>query len=436
MKVKWALVSLLVLALLLSLATVNLSLAQGPEGAGQPQGEAAIVGTVGGKISYQGVLTENGQPVNGTRDMVFRLYSDSSCATQVGSDIAKNSVQVTDGRFHVTLDVDQRNFNGQALWLEVEVGGTKIGCQEILPVPYALSLRPNAVISDTDAFVGVNYSYTWGWPTPIFMNTYGLYAKVKGDATAAFYYGVYASTESDQGYTGAFYNEHTNGTALYARSGSDDAADLIVGGNSSTEDNGVIRSDPTYSSSDIVLVSGDNVRIDLDADKNDSDSDFEIYDENGTLIFGVDDSGAVTWKAQTGYVSVPAAAFRPWEDGYDYENRGRSLKNMDGNSDNYYAPVQLPHGATVTKLTFYWNDTSTANDGRAVLRRVDSNGNYINMATATTSGSGGNGSSYDNTISVASVDNSQYAYYLWWNLPDSNVIGYYVVIEYTFTAPH
>ncbi|HIC93250.1 MAG TPA: hypothetical protein EYP09_03260, partial [Anaerolineae bacterium] len=120
----------------------------GPPAEG-PEGDVSIAATVSSKISYQGVLKENGQPVTGSRDMTFRLYSDDACTTQVGSDIVKSGVQVTNGLFSVDLAVTHSDFNGQGLWLEVEVGGTKIGCQEILPVPYALSLRPGADVRGT-----------------------------------------------------------------------------------------------------------------------------------------------------------------------------------------------------------------------------------------------------------------------------------------------
>ena len=133
----------LALGLLLTLV-VGVTLAQGPEppeGEMQPQGALSVTGLVASTISYQGMLTEDGGPVDGSRNMIFRLYSDDSCSTQVGSDIDVGNVQVNDGFFDVDLDVDQDDFNGQGLWLEAEVDGTDIGCEEIQPVPYALSLR-------------------------------------------------------------------------------------------------------------------------------------------------------------------------------------------------------------------------------------------------------------------------------------------------------
>jgi hypothetical protein len=121
----------------------QLTQAQGPG----PQEAQSVAAVVGSKISYQGMLKENGSPVNGTRTITFTLASDSSCATAKQTIV--RSVPITNGLFTTDLDVNQAHFDSQALWLGSQVGATQIGCQEILPVPYALSLRPKAVISST-----------------------------------------------------------------------------------------------------------------------------------------------------------------------------------------------------------------------------------------------------------------------------------------------
>jgi hypothetical protein len=119
----------------------------GPEGEVQPQGEVSIAATVNSRISYQGVLSEGGIPVTGGRNMTFNFYTNDACAGAPVQSVAKNGVNVQDGLFSVSLDVAHGIFWGQGLWLEVEVGGTPIGCEEILPVPYALSLRPGAAVA-------------------------------------------------------------------------------------------------------------------------------------------------------------------------------------------------------------------------------------------------------------------------------------------------
>ena len=113
----------------------------------QPEGVLSVATIVSEAISYQGVLEENGIPVTGNRDMTFSLYSDASCTTFVAGIVDISDVPVDNGLFSVQLDFDPSVFTGQALFLEVEVAGTAIACQEILSVPYALSLRPGAKIA-------------------------------------------------------------------------------------------------------------------------------------------------------------------------------------------------------------------------------------------------------------------------------------------------
>jgi hypothetical protein len=127
---------------------ISSATAQGPDAQDGPQtqDDVSVAATVNSRMSYQGVLRESGLPVTGSRDMIFRFYSNGTCTTQVGSNITKSGVLVSDGLFSVELDVNQSDFNGRGLWLQVEVGGTKLGCKEVLPAPYALSLRPGAQI--------------------------------------------------------------------------------------------------------------------------------------------------------------------------------------------------------------------------------------------------------------------------------------------------
>ncbi len=146
---KWWLSIGATLGMLILLWAISAAMAQGPgpEGDVQPRGDVSIAATVNSRISYQGLLKEDGQPVTGDRNMIFHFYTNASCSSAAVQSVTKNNVEVTDGLFSVEdLDVDQDNFDGQGLWLAVEVGGTRIGCQEVLPVPYALSLRPGAKI--------------------------------------------------------------------------------------------------------------------------------------------------------------------------------------------------------------------------------------------------------------------------------------------------
>lgn len=107
----------------------------------------AIEATVTSKISYQGVLRENGALVSGARNLVFEFWDNAACIGSSPSfSVSKPGVAISNGLFSVALEMPAR-FSGVAYWLRVRVGSTALGCQELLPVPYALTLRPGATIS-------------------------------------------------------------------------------------------------------------------------------------------------------------------------------------------------------------------------------------------------------------------------------------------------
>ena len=92
--------------------------------------------------------------------------------------------------------------------------------------------------------------------------------------------------------------------------------------------------------------------------------------------------GNLSWLAKTGYVSVPAAAFDIGADYGSYINNGNAVWGTDG----FLAPVYLPHGATVTRVTFFWMDDNALDEGRLSLTRSYMNGAGGGMAIVYTSG--------------------------------------------------
>jgi hypothetical protein len=168
-------------------------------------------------------------------------------------------------------------------------------------------------------------------------------------ATLSQSYGVYARSYSSEGRGAYGYASATTGSAygVYGRSdssdgagvyaqGKDAGADLVLAGNAatSTGDDGRIFSDPDYPSSDIVLVANDNIRIDLDQDGDGEDADFEIYDGGDTMIFGVDESGAVTYGG-TGIAAFPRPAYDSGWVSVSAGNTELLTHNLGGNVDKY-----------------------------------------------------------------------------------------------------
>jgi len=154
--------------------------------------------------------------------------------------------------------------------------------------------------------------------------------------------------------------------------------------------------------------------------KNTTENDYKVSDG---------DNAPEPLATETGYFSIPAAAFIPESSSMYYSSSG----NLISGEGNYYAPVYLPNNATVTKLLFYWSDYDVASDGIARLKRYSFGAPTTNtMAEAITSGSTGSGSSEDNTIDAAEIDNSQYSYFVALVFPPGVLNCYNVIIEYDY----
>jgi hypothetical protein len=113
--------------------------------------DAVLTGPVASAISYQGRLTDSeGLPFDGTYDMVFQIWDHPSAGTQIG-EIAKPGVRVNEGLFTVRLDLQSGwlyLIDGRGLWLRIQIDSQWLTPrQELLPAPYALTLRPGAIIS-------------------------------------------------------------------------------------------------------------------------------------------------------------------------------------------------------------------------------------------------------------------------------------------------
>ena len=183
------------------------------------EGLAVTASTVTTGISYQGMLTDSGgNPLSGTYTMTFKLYNVSSGGTALDTDT--HSVEVENGLFNTNIDFAQSYFDGRALWLGITVGtdSEMTSRQELRPVPYALSLRPGAVINgslsgpvlkvntDGDDSYGV-YAYTTGYDSE------GFYAETTGEDSEGFYAETYG--DYSEGVNARTYGDYSEG--VYAR---------------------------------------------------------------------------------------------------------------------------------------------------------------------------------------------------------------------------
>ena len=393
-KINLATVSLAVaLALaLLGVSSFGLSAVVGAQG---PDGGISAQSPVGTAFTYQGRLNDGGSPANGTYDFLFYMYDAPSDGNFL-SNYGVPDLTVTDGYFTVQLDFGSSAFTGEARWLEIwvkedsQASYTSLSPRvPLIAVPYAHSLRPGAEVeSTTGRALQLSTSAT---------SASALYANASASSgNPAAVYGIASAPEgagisgynSSSGY--GVYGESNSGYGVYGKSNTFDGIGVYGEGNG-----------------------------------------LAVYSNGDTHI-----EGDLTWKPITGYVSLSAAAFGPSSHTDQYWNSGEALIPIDASSTRYHAPVQLPHGATVTKMTFYWVDDVTENASCWLVRQPLSGGDLAAVAFAE-SGSGGTGSSWDDEIDYAIIDNSQYAYYLNWDFDNSVYIwGVGVVIEYTLTRPY
>jgi hypothetical protein len=179
-----------------------------------------------------------------------------------------------------------------------------------------------------------------------------------------------------------------------------------------------------------------------------------IVSEGTALILGnLSVQGAVDWSPLTANAAVPATAFQPKDTAlltYLYAFENGTLKDYTGSpaAPFYTAPVRLPDGATVTRMTFYWSDGSNVDASMTLYRKELASGTEQAMALAFSSGGsssiGGQtintGSSFDDSITGATVDNAAYVYYLDFDAtPDANDYSVWlngVTITYTTSKPH
>lgn len=80
-----------------------------------------VVNGQGTAFTYQGQLTDNGTPANGSYDLRFTIYDGLSGGNQVGNRITNAAVPVAEGTFTVILDFGAGIFTGANRWLEIGV---------------------------------------------------------------------------------------------------------------------------------------------------------------------------------------------------------------------------------------------------------------------------------------------------------------------------
>lgn len=109
-------------------------------------------------FTYQGRVEKDGQPLQGKVDFAFRLWDALEGGTQIGSEIQRLGVTVTDGLFNVSLDWGTEPLANSPAFLEIRVSDPGAFAffdleprQPITPAPMAV--HSGGAVSDNDAGV-------------------------------------------------------------------------------------------------------------------------------------------------------------------------------------------------------------------------------------------------------------------------------------------
>lgn len=144
-------------------------------------------------------------------------------------------------------------------------------------------------------------------------------------------------------------------------------------------------------------------------------------------------SGSINIPTTTRYYTIPGCAWQPINHFYEFYSSATTYTTTLGTT-YWYAPVNLPHGAVVTELMAWLLDNDGTDIDVTLYRQYVTS--LYQMAFVSSSGSSGVYTQYPTTaISYPTVDNYNYAYYLYGRLrsgSSSHRLGQ-VRITYTIT---
>jgi hypothetical protein len=275
-------ISLLGVLLLLALAAgMTLALGSQPLMARSADDAASPQASVGSGFTYQGRLADgDGNPISNTCSLDFTLWDAENGGSVVGHQMV-TGVEVNDGYLAVLLnsggEFGEDAFTGQARWLKIGVkcsgdaGWSFLSGRQLLSAaPYALSLRPGALISGTVS----------GGGSVLEVSNNGLGST-----------GLGATSE----YGNAIRGVSTHGRGGYLQGGIGEA-DLVLGGVDAAHDDGNLSSEPDYPSSDLNLFSNHIVAIHLDENNDEEDGRLLVWNGANQVALEVSEAGNLTLR--------------------------------------------------------------------------------------------------------------------------------------------
>lgn len=355
--------------------------------------ETAVAGSTT-EVNFQGILEDNsGNPINGTYDLRFSIYTQASSVVwpEDGSAEEHSQVNIDNGLFSVLLGsqgkpVNSTCFDGSDRFLQIEICTTADpGCSVYEALSPQQKLTSVIYASCASSFIpGVQVTGSDTVMTLTSTATTGTAISGIASASTGSTAAVYGSAQSADGAGVAGYNTGA-GFGLY--------------GSSSTG--------------------------------------YAVYANGKAHV-----EGELTTSPATSYTWVHNSDFKNVA-GYDLGTSpsGVFMNSALSPTEVAYAPVDLPHGATIVNLIGHFYDNSVVMDGQLRLVKVNAAGISTDLTTASTSGFAILTRMFTGAVSGpdAVVDNESEGIYVYVTLARETDISAVslrgVSIEYTYTKP-
>lgn len=359
-------------------------------------------------FTYQGQLNEAGAPASGIYDFHFQLFDAPAGGSQIGPTLLFNDVAVTDGIFTVDPDFgDVFNEDDAYLFIQVREGASSGRYTDLLPRS-PITAAPKAQYATT---AGTVLNPQWTEAPGVL--TYGagtdrVFINRTNAITSAEVFGVHSDIP---GFVGMYVSGPASSRPFYGYSvdGAVTAYTFIDG------------------SENWVLANSSGIGT------------LRVTPEGDTFILGEATADSFNYSApKTSYASVMGDSFHAASDAPFRASAGNgNAYLLVSGSGTMVAPIQLPHGAIVTNVRFYFNDTfSGGNLSFTLTRRTHGSAGFTFMAIVDTAGFNGNYLfNEESFISSPVINNDLYSYQLRvfssnWSA-NSQLSIQSVVVEYT-----
>ncbi len=326
------------------------------------------------KFNYQGKVIFNGSPANGSFGMNFVLYNAITNGTLL--DGITQIYPINNGLLNAELDFGDVPFDGQDVFLEIRIQDPITQTTSILSPRVPINTAPYAILAD---FVADN-AVTG--------------ASVVNGSLLGIDFADFTISENKIGNFQISNNKIVNQTIGFEKFATNGASNgnIIQYNSTLGQWQAVSQSGVTTPWVDVgtgIFYQG-NVGIGT-GNSFTPNAPLDIRNILNNTIFKINLDGSIQRKLQTRFLTLGYQAFTPEKSSFKYEINSSGtlggLSNVETSSNNVklYAPILLPHGATITKFELLAFDDDPSKQVSASLKRTSFSTNNVSSTLSTVS---------------------------------------------------